>query len=407
MVLAACGAEPGEVQISFVGPGHGFVTDEQGSELCDGSCVIAPPSPTTLRLSAWALSRFGGWTGCASVAGDTCVASSEVSRELQVVFEADEHEVTTLIPPFAVTTGAFTAGGYVLAGADQIAQVDADGQPRWTVQPGAVSLRVAPGGDIYARRATSVARLDPTGAIRWERDVVASSMDLVPGGDVALATSDGVTVLAAADGAVAWAASVPLARSIAAGPQGEIVVGAAGSASLQRFDRTGAALADWALPHAGATQLAFDAQGRLHAQVVWFDPAPSPALTAYPGTRVIVRYDDTGNVASSVMDNVTEAGAGFAVGAGRLAWHREAALWHVTPVETGSYLEASDPSGVKTWGLSKITHGSIGSASSQLYQRVIVTDAACDGATRCAVFGAYLYQNDSLHRPWVEVVTVP
>jgi hypothetical protein len=412
MVLAACssGTGGGDVTISFDGPGRGFVRNEATSEICEGSCVVesgeasadgAPPAQ--LRLTAFALSRLGGWTGCDEVSGDTCVVAAGRAHDLGVAFERDEHEIATLTPPFPITTGAFAEDGFVLAGSQQIARVDAAAQPLWMVQPGALAVRVAPSGDVYAQRAATVARLDAAGALRWERDIAATGMDLLPSGDVALATADAVTVLAAADGSVVWTKSVPLAQSIAVGPGGEIAVGT-GNAVVMRFDASGAALADRALPRTGATQVAFDAQGRLHALVVTFEPTPGDP-GGFRGQRTIVRYDAAGGVADTVTDEVTQDGSGFAVGAGRLAWKHSYAFFHVSPVGTGAYLEASDASGATAWKLAKISHGHIGNGSSELNQQVNVTDAACDGASRCAVFGVYLFLGNA--RPWMEVFTVP
>ncbi|HWO19866.1 MAG TPA: hypothetical protein VNO30_13865 [Kofleriaceae bacterium] len=414
MVLAACssGSGGGDTTISFDGAGRGFVRNDATGELCEDSCVIASEEASAgdapsaqLRLTAFALSQLGGWTGCDEVMGDTCVVAAERAHDLRVAFERDEHEVATLTPPFPITTGAFAEGGFVLASPQQIARVDAAAQPIWTVQPGAVAVRVAPSGDVYALRAATVARFDAAGAPRWERSIGAASMDLLPGGDVALATADAVTVLAAADGSVLWTRSAPLAQSIAVRPQGEIAVGT-GNAVILRFDRDGAALADRALPQTGASQVAFDAAGHLHAQVVRFEPSPTDP-GGFRTQRTIVRYDDAGGVADTDTDEVTQTGSGFAVGAGRLAWRHLFAFFHTTTVDAGAYLEASDASGAPAWTLSKITRGSIGNGSSVLSQQVQVTDAACDGASRCAVFGTYLYSSGQSRLPWMEILTVP
>jgi hypothetical protein len=75
------GAEP-TVSVTFPGSGSGTVTSSPVGLSCANTatnCSASFPTGTNLTLTATPFGTFGGWSGCGTVSGDTCMINNVTS----------------------------------------------------------------------------------------------------------------------------------------------------------------------------------------------------------------------------------------------------------------------------------------------------------------------------------------
>jgi hypothetical protein len=73
--------------ITFMGTGTGTVTSTPAGLICTSTCTASFASGTPVTLSANATGTFGGWSGCDTMTGETCVINSlTTDRAVTVTF---------------------------------------------------------------------------------------------------------------------------------------------------------------------------------------------------------------------------------------------------------------------------------------------------------------------------------
>jgi hypothetical protein len=251
--LIACGTPHGAdernatdaLAIHFAGNAPGEVASIDGfspSTICTTDCTIPISPGDAVVLAAATTSSFAGFSSpCGSdpTAPCTFTASAGIT-DITATFVRDAKErVTRIIGTAPVVSAAYDSHGDLVVGTlDQIVELAANGDTRWSVPFGAV-VAAGPADSVYAVTGTSVVKLDAAGTTLWTQPLASESVGCGPStigflhclavevscdGAVAVHGATGVTRWGP-DGTKTW--SVPLADvegelAIAIDPQGVI-----------------------------------------------------------------------------------------------------------------------------------------------------------------------------------------
>jgi hypothetical protein len=427
------------LSVRFAGGGPGIVT---GTMTCAHDCTSWLEPGVTAALRAKTPSTFGGWSDACTGANPACDLGVIVNdRAATVTFVPDDRAVATLLEPArgspdpsnsvgAFVTGAFASDGDLLvASTDQFSSTSTvlsrqapDGTTRWLVtltQTIARAIGLDAAGAIYLLSEGDLPgkliKLDPGGQEQWRRDfAVAGSiylspdaLQVLPDGRVAAVHSQEVRVFAS-DGATSWSADASSCQpmAVAASPANVVVIACA-SGVLQRFDPAGMPLAAWAIPgnanHTHRVSMAFDAQGSLFVHAT--------RVSGSEESRVMTRLDGTGAPAFTLTEpaptkglpsaTLTRPGIRITASGQAFAYlpHRQIVpgrIW--SAVDAGGLIQAFSPAGLVTWAIDKPQ--GIAGQSDPAWDAVLISDAACDRAGRCALLGGYAGS-------WIEVFAAP
>jgi hypothetical protein len=121
--------------LSVARTGSGTVTSSLGTMSCGAVCTDRLPGGSELTLTAAPAAgyAFRGWTGCDSVAGDTCTVTMEADREVQARFVLQRTLAIDRTGPGTLTS----APAAIDCGSTCSARVDDGAQLTLTAQPAA------------------------------------------------------------------------------------------------------------------------------------------------------------------------------------------------------------------------------------------------------------------------------
>jgi hypothetical protein len=187
-----------------------------------------------------------------------------------------------------------------------------------------------------------------------------------------------------------------------------VVVIACTSGVLERFDPAGMPLTAWAIPgnanQSHRVSMAFEAQGSLFVHAT--------RISGTEESRVVTRLDATGAPAFTVTEPTPAPGGplggilarpGIRITASGQAFsylpHHQLVIGRLLSViDAGGLIQTFSPAGAVSWTIDK-PHGIVGPGD-PTWDAVLISDAACDRAGRCALFGGYAGR-------WIEVFSTP